>query len=294
MKIPVKTLKNGFAFPVYGLGTWEMGGRSSRDSSNDEKDLAAIKAAIDLGITHIDTAEGYGAGHSEELVGQAIKGYDRSKLLITTKVSGPNQSYDDLLHACEQSLERLQTDYIDLYLLHRYPDPGIHIADTMRAMDKLVADGLVKNIGVCNLTVNRLKEVQKHTKHPIVCNQVHHSLDCRESEIGGVIDYCQQNDIFITAWGPLAKGALENAPVLDEMAKKYQRTPYQVALNWLITQPNVVTIPKTTNVEHLKENLGSIGWSLSDEDMARLSKEFPNQKKVSDRVPLDYPADIEP
>jgi diketogulonate reductase-like aldo/keto reductase len=294
MNVPVKTLKSGFALPVYGLGTWQMGGRLEPDYSNDAAEIAAIKAAIDYGITHIDTAELYGGTHTEELVGEAIKGYDRSKLFITTKVAGPNQGYDNLIKACESSLKRLGTDYVDLYLLHRFPDPGIDIKDTMRAMDQLVSDGKVKNVGVCNMTINRLEETQKRTTNKIVCNQLHYSLQGREPEHKGVIKYCQDNDIFIVAWGPLQKGTLDNAPILKEMAQKYGKTPYQIALNWLICQQDVVTIPKTTQVQHLEENLGALGWEMFEEDVARLTKEFPHQQKVSDRVPLDYPGDIKP
>src|SRR5581483_1310350 len=173
MNIPVKTLKSGFSLPVYGLGTWQMGGRFERDESNDEADINAIKAAIDHGVAHIDTAESYGAGHSEELVAQAIKGYDRPKLIIATKVSGGNQGYDGVMRAFEASLKRLGLDYIDLYLLHRFPDPGISIEDTMKAMNKLVDEKAVKNIGVCNMTVNRLKETQRYSRNKIVYNQLH-------------------------------------------------------------------------------------------------------------------------
>lgn len=287
MNIPSKTLKSGFSLPVYGLGTWQMGGREMPDHSKDEEDTQAIKNAIELGVTHIDTAESYAAGHSEELVGQAIKGYDRSKLIIASKVSGWNQSYDGLLKSFEASLKRLGTSYLDLYLLHRYPLQGIDIADTMRAMDRLVSEKVVKNIGVCNMTPERFDEAQKHTANKIVYNQLHYSLEVREAEKKGLVKYCQDNDIFLSAWGPLSKGSLENAPILQEMAKKYHKTPYQVALNWLIAQENVITIPKTTQKKHLEENLGCLGWELSSEDFERLSREFPNQKDVSDRVPLD-------
>jgi diketogulonate reductase-like aldo/keto reductase len=294
MEIPVKTLKSGFSLPVYGLGTWQMGGRGEPDYSNDETEIAAIKSAIDHGIAHIDTAESYGGGHAEELVAQAIKDYDRSKLIIATKVSGDHQGYDGVMKAIEASLKRLQLNYVDLYLLHRYPAPGISITDTMKAMDRLVSEGVVKNIGVCNMTINRLEEAQKHSQNKIVYNQLHYSLTCREAEKKGLVKYCQDNDVFLSAWGPLEKGMLEQGGVLQEMAEKYSKTPYQVALNWLITQPNVITIPKTTSVKHLEENLGALGWELSKEDMEKLTKDFPGQYFTSDRVPLDYEADVEP
>jgi diketogulonate reductase-like aldo/keto reductase len=288
MSIPNKTLKLGFSLPVYGLGTWQMGGRTEVDHSNDDADVQAIKNAIEMGVTHIDTAESYGAGHAEELVAEGIKGHDRTNLIIASKVSGQNQGYDDLLRSFEASLKRLNTAYLDLYLLHRYPDEGIDIADTMRALDRLVEERAVKNIGVCNMTIKKFEDAQEHTKNKLVYNQLHYSLEVREAEKEGLVKYCQDNDVFLSAWGPLSKGALENAPILEEMAKKYDKTPYQVALNWLIHQKNVITIPKTTQKEHLEENLGSLGWDLSEEDYARLTKDFPNQKQVSDRVPLNY------
>lgn len=186
MKIPTKKLDSGFELPVYGLGLWEMGGRWEADESKDNTEITAIQAALAVGITHFDTAESYGDGHAEELLGQAIKGFDRSKLIIATKVSAPHQSYEGIHRSFEASLKRLETDYVDLYLLHRYPEPGIPIADTMRAMDELVEQGLVRNIGVCNMSPNRFNEVQKHTKNKLVCNQVHYNVQYREIEKTGV------------------------------------------------------------------------------------------------------------
>ncbi len=292
MNIPVKQLDSGFSLPVYGLGTWQMGGRMAADNSNDQADIAAIQSALDHGITHLDTAELYGNGHSEELVGQAIKGYDRASLKIVSKVSAANQSYDGVVSALHASLQRLGTDYLDLYLLHRYPEPGIPISETMRAMDDLVAQGLVRHIGVCNMSVNRFVDTQNHTANKLVCNQLHYSLRCREAAVRGVIDYCQTNDVLVSAWGPLEKGLLVDSTLLQDIANTYHKTPYQVALNWLLAQPNVVTIPKTTQLAHLEENLGALGWDLSAADVARLTREFPNQLAVSDRAPLDYPADV--
>lgn len=292
-QIPVKKLVAGFSLPVYGLGTWQMGGRTEADKSNDAAEIQAIQNAIERGITHIDTAESYGAGHTEELVGEAVKGHDRSRLLIASKVSAGNQTYDGLLASCEASLKRLNTDYLDLYMLHRYPEKGIDIAKTMKAMDRLVAEGVVKNIGVCNMSINRFKEVQKHTKNQIVCNQVHYSLACREITDKGVLEFCQENNVAVVAWGPLQKGELEAAPILNTIAAKYNKSPYQIALNWLISQQSVVTIPKTTSLEHLEENLGAIGWELEMSDKLELTENFPGQYFVSDRVPLNYEADVE-
>lgn len=270
-----------------------MGGRWEADASNDAAEIAAIQKAIELGVTHLDTAESYGAGHAEELIAKAIEGQDRSKLFIASKVSASNQRYDDLLRSFEASLSRLKTDYLDLYMLHRYPEPGIPIEDTMRALDRLVKEGVVKNIGVCNMSIGRFTSAQKHTKNKLVCNQVHYSLEQRELVERGVLQYAQENDVMVVAWGPLSKGALEKADILHDMAKKYDKTPYQIALNWLIVQQNVVTIPKTTQIDHLEENLGALGWELEAEDVEVLRQKFPNQSTSSNRVPLDYEADVE-
>ncbi len=294
MNIPVKRLSNGFELPVYGLGLWQMGGRYEPDTSRDDEEIRAIRAALNIGITHIDTAESYGAGHAEELLGMALQGYDRSKLIIATKVSSWNQAYDGVRRSFEASLRRLATDYIDLYLLHRYPEPGIPIADTMRALDELVEQGVVKNIGVCNLTPRRFEEAQKYTKNKLVCNQVHYNIRYREIEKRSVLKYCQDNDVMLVAWRPLQKGSLPKSSLIDELAKKYGKTPTQIAINWLISQDHVVTISKTSNIEHLEENLGATGWIMEADDIERIRKEFPDQQAVSDTVPLDYKTDIEP
>ncbi len=292
MVIPTKKLKSGFELPVYGLGLWEMGGRWEADETKDSTEIAAIQAAIEAGVTHFDAAESYGNGHAEELLGRAIKGYNRSKLIIVTKVSAPNQSYDGLRRSFEASLKRLNTDYVDMYLLHRYPESGIPIEDTMKALDELVDQGLVKNIGVCNMSVNRFKTAQKHTKNKLVCNQVHYNVQYREMEHSGVLNYCQDNDVMLAAWRPLQKGTLLQVPILTKLAEKYNKTPAQIAINWLISQTNVVTLSKTSSVEHLKENLGAIGWTMDTKDIELIRTEFPDQREVSDAVPLDYDADI--
>ena len=288
MKMPTERLRSGFEMPIFGMGTWRMGGDYHYDPSNeDEADIRAIRAAIEIGITHIDTAETYAEGHAERLVGQAIKGYDREKLFIVSKVSPEHLRYDDLIASAKGSLERLETDYLDLYLIH-HPNPNIRIVETMRAKDALVDEGLVKNIGVSNFTVERLEEAQARTKNKIVANQLHLNLIYREPERKGLLEYCQKNDVMFVAWRPMQKGLLakRGIKVLDEMCEKYGRSPAQIAINWLVSQPNVVTLSKMRNVEHIGENLGAIGWQMDEEDIDRLRRDFPNQQDVSDTVPL--------
>ncbi len=267
--------------PVLGLGTWEIGGGMSRNTSEDAEGVTAIKKAIELGYTHIDTAEMYGAGHSEELVGLAINDLDRESLFITTKVLPQHLQYKDCIKAAEGSLKRLKTDYIDLYLIH-VPNPEIPIKETMHAMDLLLVQQKIRFIGVSNFSVEQLKEAQEYTENKIVNNQIEYNLLTRHSGMYNtnieteIIPFCQENDIIITAWKPLVKGSLfrERNKLLEEISEKYNKTIGQIAINWLITKKNIITIPKSTNTEHLKENLGALGWKLDREDMKRLDEEF--------------------
>jgi len=288
MEIPVKKLKSGFSLPVFGLGTWQMGGRDERDLANDDQaDIKAIIEAINLGITHIDTAEIYADGYAEELVGQAIRNFDRSKLFIVSKVKAIHLNYQDALTAGKQSLKRIGIKYLDLLLMHQYPGDKF-LAESVRAFDELVGLGLVRNIGVSNFTKEHLAAAQALTKNKIVCNQVHYNLRYREPEVTGLLKYCQDNDVLLVAWRPVGKGELVKnvPPVLKMICEKYKKTPAQVAINWLFSQPNVITLAKSRSLDHLKENLGAIGWQLSLEDIELLRREYPNQQPVSNIVPL--------
>ncbi|MBI3335166.1 MAG: aldo/keto reductase [Candidatus Portnoybacteria bacterium] len=274
--------------PVLGLGTWQMGGRYERDpNNNDGADIKAIKTAIELGITHIDTAEVYADGWAEKLAAEAIKGYDRKNLFLVSKVSGDHLQYDEVMKACGESLKRLQTSYLDLYLIHWF-NSRVPLQETMRALDELIEQGMVKRIGVSNFTPEHLAQAQRYTKNKIVCDQVHYNLIFREPERKGLLKYCQENDVFLSAWRPVEKGLLAKGgtPILDELCKKYKKTPAQIAINWLISQQNVVTIAKMSRVEHLKENLGGVGWQMEQDDIERLRNEFPHQQSTSNAVPL--------
>lgn len=158
----------------------------------------------------------------------------------------------------------------------------------MKALDWLIDEGLIKNIGVSNFTVERIREAQSYTKNKIVANQVHYNLIYREPEIKGVLEYCQQNEIFLIAWRPVEQGILASpdTAILNQLAKKYNKTPAQIAVNWLISQPMVVTISTMRSKEHLKENLGALDWRISDKDIEWIRNNFPDIQKISDDVPL--------
>ncbi|MFH1248725.1 MAG: aldo/keto reductase [archaeon] len=260
--------------PSIGIGTWGMGGWLEKDTSYDSECVYAIKTAIKLGMTHIDTAEVYANGHAEEIVSKAIAGMQRNKLFITTKVYRNHLHYNDVISAAKRSLRRLKTDYIDLYLIH-WPNPKVPLKETIRAMDYLIGAGVVKNIGVSNFSLKLLKEAQSYTKNKIVANQVEYSLLKRNAG-EKLLEYCKQNDIFLIAYQPLAGGKLakKGYKLLDEMAKKYQKTQAQVAINWLISQDNVITIPKAMTAKHVRENSIAAGWRMKKEDDFKLGKYF--------------------
>ncbi len=274
--------------PVFGFGTWQMGGKEDRNpENNDEADILAIQQAIEAGITHIDTAERYAGGYAETLAGVAMQKYPREKLFLASKVAPYHLRYDDVLTSLDATLKRLQTTYLDLYYIHS-ANPDIPIAETMKAMDKLLEEGLIKNIAVSNFTVERMKEAQTHTKNKIVATQVHYNLIFREPERKGVLKYCQENDIMLVAYRPVQKGLLtsSNNELMNELCKKYQKIPSQIAINWLTSQKNVVTLSKMGSEEHLEENLGAIGWEMEKEDVEKLDQDFPGQQDVSDSAPL--------
>jgi diketogulonate reductase-like aldo/keto reductase len=280
MKIPTKKLKSGFEIPTLALGTWQIGGgwERSKNYQDEEKDIVAIR---------FDTAEVYADGYSEEILGRALAPYNRPDFFITSKVWKEHLAYDDVLRSSEKSLNHLGVNYLDLYLIHA-PNPNIPIKDTMRALSKLCDEGLIKNVGVSNFGVESFKEAQEYSEGKIVLNQVHYNLIFREPVVEGLLEYCQNNDVFLEAWRPLQKGNLTKSgiEIVDRVCKKYGKTPAQVAMNWLIAQKNVVTLFKTSSIEHLEENMGAVGWEMNQADIDLLTNEFPIQLSRSNAVNL--------
>jgi diketogulonate reductase-like aldo/keto reductase len=271
-----KLLSPKVKIPALGLGTWKMGGGMTAGKSQDKKYIDAIEYAVQKGLTHIDTAEIYGAGHAEELVGKTIKNFKRDKLFITTKVSPQHLFLQrQILTSAKNSLKRLKTDYIDLYLIH-WPNPIASMKMVMTTFDKLVSEGMVRYIGVSNFSVRQFENAQKYTQNKIVTNQVEYSLLERDPEIE-LLDYCQKEGIILTAYTPLSSGRLTqwgSFEALDKIAKKYNKTQAQVALRWLIEKTNVITIPKASSKNHIDEILGALDWELKKEDSDFLDKEF--------------------
>jgi diketogulonate reductase-like aldo/keto reductase len=254
-----------------GFGMYGIGGGSFADSGKDAVSRAALRSALSLGYTHFDTAEVYAGGHSEKLLGGIIKetGADRANLFITTKVDPMHLAFENVLKACEGSLKRLQMDYVDLYLIH-WPNLLIKLDETFRALNKLVSDGMVKHLGVSNFNLKRLKCAKELSATPLFADQVPYRLPDKGYVMNGVLDYCQKNDVLLTAYTPIKFRNLNVNPTIRKIAAAHSASSYQIALAWLTMQPRVITIPASLNPAHQKDNLQAADIDLSAEEMAQL------------------------
>lgn len=266
----------GLDVPVIGMGTWMIEGRS-RDA--ERRAIEALRLGLDLGMNHIDTAEMYGNGRAEELIAEAVDD-QREQVFLVSKVLPSNASYQGTLKACERSLKRLKTDFIDLYLVH-WPSSQHPIEETMRAMEKLVDEGMIRFIGVSNFDVEQLSEAQRALKkYRIACDQVLYHLAYRGIE-QDLLPYCAEKGIAIVGYSPFGHGSFPSShsrggKVLAEIAKRHNRTMRQVTLNFLTRDPNLFTIPKAGNPDHVRDNSGAVGdWKLSDEDILTIDRTFP-------------------
>jgi diketogulonate reductase-like aldo/keto reductase len=267
----VKTiaLPDGERVPALGQGTWRMG--ENKRAHKDE--VAALRLGIELGMTLIDTAEMYGEGGAEKVVAHAIED-QRDRVFVVTKVYPHNASRTELPKACERSLERLRIDAIDLYLLH-WRERNTRLAETVEAFEKLRATGKIKRWGVSNFDVDDMEELRSiGSGANCAANQVLYNLENREIE-SGLLQWSQKNDIPIMAYSPVGhgRGLLENA-TLKKIAKHHDATTSQIALAWVLRQPQVIAIPKASKEKHVRDNARSIEIKLTNEDLADLDREF--------------------
>ena len=278
---------------VIGLGTGFRGGITKESPK-------IIEAALDLSVTLIDTAEIYGDGLSEKIVGEVIKGR-RDEVVLVTKVSGDHLKYNQVLRSAEGSLRRLDTDYIDLYLVH-WPNQNVPLTETMRAMERLVTEGKVRYIGVSNFDVEQLKKANEElSRCEVIANEVKYNLLEREVE-DEVLPFCQKENIAILAYGPLARGlltgrftdvhripdddwrsgdwffegesfkkGLDMVAVLKEIGSHYGKTAGQVAINWLLAKRMVFPIFGASNIVQIGENCGVADWRTDKSARERLS-----------------------
>lgn len=264
----------GAEVSTIGQGTWDI----PESGARAKEAIRALRRGIELGMSHIDTAEMYGSGRAEEMVGEAIAGVPRDGLFLASKVLPGNASYKGTLGACERSLRRMRIDYLDLYMLHW---PSSHpLEDTMRALETLVEQGKTRFIGVSNFDVDEVREAQSYLrKVPLASDQVLYHLKERGAE-ARLIRYCREQDIAVVAYTPFGRGRfprkeIEPGGVIGRIAAKHRKTPRQVILNLLTRTPNVFAIPKASNVEHVEENAGAAGWKLDAEDVAAIDAAFP-------------------
>ena len=263
---------NTLTIPKIGFGMWRIGGNSYPDPSLDSASMNALRAALEVGYTHFDTAEAYASGHSEELLGRAVResNTERKTLFITTKISPEHLAYEQVFQSCENSLRRLQMDYIDLYLIH-WPRAGMKLGETFRALNKLVRDGKLKHLGVSNFNLTLLKQAQSFAETPILTDQVPYSLPTRTYVENGVLEYCQQDDVLLTAYSPVKFRDLNTNNTVQAIAEAHAATPHQIALAWLVAQPRVITIPMSYNPQHIRENFEAAEIRLSEKEFKTLS-----------------------
>jgi len=249
-------LNNGVEMPWLGLGVFQ--------ASEGGEVENAVKSALETGYRSIDTAALYG---NERGVGTAVKesSIEREDIFITSKVWNSDQGYKSTLRAFEKSIEKLQVDYLDLYLIHW---PMSESAETWKAMEKLYEKGKIRAIGVSNFLVDHLESFLPGCKVQPAVNQVEFHPELVQQEL---LDYCQSKNIQVEAWSPIMKGKVNDIPVLQALAAKYQKTPVQVTLRWEI-QKGVVTIPKSVNPERIKSNADIFDFEIIDEDMAKIDR----------------------
>jgi 2,5-diketo-D-gluconate reductase B len=260
---------HGAKVPVIGLGTWDLRG---------EEGYRAVSSALSLGYRHIDTAEFY---DNEKEVGRAIRdsGVPREDIFLTTKVWYTHLRFQDLIHSCEESLRKLSTDYVDLYLIH-WPSEAVPLEESLRAMEKLHKEGKVRFIGVSNFDVALLEKARTLTTLPILTDQVEYHPYLSQKPL---LEYCQKHRIILTAYSPLARGRLFGDPLLQDIARKYGKTVSQVVLRWLIEQDMVAAIPKAKDVKHQRENLEIFDFSLTQEEHKAIAR-LDRGEKVASRL----------
>lgn len=271
------TLPDGTKIPALGQGTWVMG----EDSTLQQQEITALKLGIEHGLTLIDTAEMYGNGGAEIVVGKAIKGI-RDKVFIVSKVLPINASFQKTILACNHSLKRLQIDCLDMYLLHWRG--VVPLTETFDAMQTLVDQGKIKRWGVSNFDIKDLNEVESYVDHhQIMTNQILYNLSRRGIEFD-LLPWCRQKGLPCMAYSPIERGSILSHQSLIDIAHKHNATPAQIALAWVLRTDDIIAIPKASSSEHVIDNIKSLDIKLTSEDLALLDKSFPEPKH---KIPLE-------
>jgi len=262
-----------------GFGSMGIGGYLEPDTSNDEKCKRAIEKAIDCGINFFDTAESYGNGHAEELIG-SIPQHKKDKIVIATKVSPEHLSSNDVIKSAEESLKRLRIDCIDLYQIH-WPNYKIPIGETMWTMGKLIREGKIKHVGVSNFSFKEFVKARNNFEYDIVSMQLEYNLFERGVE-EEILSYCDKNDITLIAYSPLDQGQFygnnKEKIIFEKYIDKYDITSVQLILNWLTHNDSVVAIPASTNISHIEDNSRASDFDMSEKDFSDIGRVFKKEK----------------
>ena len=268
-------LKSGREIPLLGQGTWRMGERASQKQA----EINALKLGIDLGMTLIDTAEMYGEGGAEEIVAEAIASC-REQIYLVSKFYPYNASYDGLIAACDRSLSRLKTDYLDLYLLHWRG--SVPLSETLEGLQHLQQAGKILDYGVSNFDTDDMEEAESIPGGDnIVTNQVLYNLMRRGIE-WDLLPWCKERKIPIMAYSPVEQRAFVDNARLKDIAAQHNATTTQIALSWLLHQDNIIAIPKAVNPDHVRENHSALDIKLTPEDLQQLDRAFqPPSRKMS-------------
>jgi diketogulonate reductase-like aldo/keto reductase len=270
-------LANGEAIPVLGQGTWYLG----EDRSRRSKEIKALRTGLDLGMTLIDTAEMYGDGAAEELVGEAIAGR-RDEVFLVSKVLPENATRRGTIKACEHSLRRLGTDRLDLYLLHWRG--GVPLSETIGAFEALLEAGRIRRWGVSNFDVDDMEElVALPGGRTVATNQVLYNLARRGIEYD-LIPWSRKRNIPLMAYSPIEQGRVLRHPAPRNIAQRHGATPAQVALAWVLQQADICAIPRSGNPEHTRQNHAALQLNLTADDLAELDAAFPSPTR---KVPLE-------
>jgi diketogulonate reductase-like aldo/keto reductase len=261
-------LPSGETVPALGQGTWHM----AEDPARLDDEIAALRLGLDLGMTLIDTAEMYAEGGAELLVGEAIAGR-RDEVFLVTKVLPQHATFGETISACEHSLRRLQTEQIDLYLLHwRSPIP---LAETVKAFEALTRCGAIRYWGFCNFDVDDMEElIALPGGAGVQTDQVLYNLTRRAIE-SALLPWCRERDIPIMAYSPIEQGRLLGHEALRNVADRLEATPAQVALAWVLRHDGVIAIPKAGTPAHVRHNRAAAALQLTEHDLATLDQAFP-------------------
>jgi diketogulonate reductase-like aldo/keto reductase len=274
MSVPTVTLSSGDELPAVGLGTWDLDGDTVDES---------VRVALDGDYTHVDTAEGY---HNEGAIGDALAAYDRDDLFLTSKVLPKNLTYGSVVRACERSLDRLGTDYLDLYLIH-WPNPAISLRETLDAMETLHDRGKIRNVGVSNFTGYQLSNALHISDVPIAVNQIEFNPLFQRTDL---VEYCQSEGVAVEAAAPLARTEILGNDTVRALADEYDKTPAQIVLRWAV-EKDVVVLPKSSSAAHVVENADLFGWELAPADHRRID-ELDRQEPVYDTLTRDWSRDV--